>query len=154
MDIDVVPILNSAGKCTHFAAIERDITESKRLKESLKLFRTLMDRSPDAIEVVDPETGRFLDVNETACRRLGYSREEMLTLSIPDVLETGDVPFSLQAAWRRCEEPESGPLKPDTAEKTVPLFRLRSTRNTWNWTRPICSRWSATSRIAAKWSRR
>jgi PAS domain S-box-containing protein len=98
MDIDVVPVLSSAGKCTHFAAIERDITESKRLKESLKLFRALMDRSPDAIEVVDPETGRFLDVNETACRRLGYSREEMLTLSIPDVLETGDVPFSLEAA--------------------------------------------------------
>ena len=89
MDIDVVPILNSAGKCTHFAAIERDITESKRLKESLKLFRALMDRSLDAIEVVDPVTGRFLDVNETACRRLGYSREEMLALSISDVLDTG-----------------------------------------------------------------
>ena len=98
MDIDVVPILDSAGKCTHFAAIERDITESKRLKESLKLFRTLMDRSPDAIEVVDPETGRFVDVNETACRRLGYTREEMLTLRIPDVLEAGDTPFSLPAA--------------------------------------------------------
>jgi PAS domain S-box-containing protein len=98
MDIDVVPILDSAGKCTHFAAIERDITESKKLKESLKLFRTLMDRSPDAIEVVDPETGRFLDVNETGCRRLGYSREEILKLSIPDVLETGDSPFSLRAS--------------------------------------------------------
>jgi two-component system cell cycle sensor histidine kinase/response regulator CckA len=98
MDIDVVPIFDSAGKCTHFAAIERDITESKKVKESLKLFRALMDRSPDAIEVVDPETGRFLDVNETACRRLGYSREEMLKLSIPDVLETGDIPFSSQAA--------------------------------------------------------
>jgi PAS domain S-box-containing protein len=97
MDIDVVPILNSAGKCTHFAAIERDITESKRLKESLKLFRGLMDRSPDAIEVIDPETGRFLDFNETSCRRLGYTREEMLTLTITDVLDTGDVPFSMQA---------------------------------------------------------
>ncbi len=97
MDIDVVPILDSAGECTHFAAIERDITESKRLKESLKLFRTLMDRSPDAIEVIDPETGRFLDFNETSCRRLGYTREEMLSLSIPDVLDMGDVPFSMQA---------------------------------------------------------
>ena len=97
MDIDIVPVLNSAGKCTHFAAIERDITESRKLKESLKLFRTLMDRSLDAIEVIDPETGNFLDVNETACRRLGYSREEMLSLSVPEVLDTGDMPFSLQA---------------------------------------------------------
>ena len=97
MDIDIVPVLNSAGRCTHFAAIERDITESKNLKESLKLFRTLMDRSPDAIEVVDPETGRFLDVNETAYRRLGYSRDEMLSLGILDVIDGGNIPFSMQA---------------------------------------------------------
>jgi PAS domain S-box-containing protein len=96
-EMDIVPVLNSAGRCTHFAAIERDITEPRKLKESLKLFRTLMDRSPDAIEVIDPETGRFLDFNETSCRRLGYTREEMLKLSIPDVLDTGDVPFSMQA---------------------------------------------------------
>ncbi len=95
-DMDIVPVLNSAGKCTHFAAIERDITESRKFKDSLKLFRTLMDRSPDAIEVVDPKTGRFIDVNETACRRLGYSREEMLSLGIPDILDATDLPFSLQ----------------------------------------------------------
>ncbi len=96
MDIDIVPVLNTAGKCTHFAAIERDITESRTLKESLKLFRTLMDQSSDAIEVIDPETGRFLDFNETAYRRLGYSRDEMLSLSIPDVLDAEDTSFSLQ----------------------------------------------------------
>jgi PAS domain S-box-containing protein len=97
MDIDIAPVLNIAGKCTHFVAIERDVTESRKLKESLKLFRTLMDRSPDAIEVIDPVTGRFLDFNETSCQRLGYTRDEMLSLSIPDVLDTGDVPFSMQA---------------------------------------------------------
>ena len=95
-DMDIVPVLNSAGKCTHFAAIERDITESRKFKESLNLFRSLMDRSPDAIEVVDPKTGRFIDVNETACRRLGYSRDEMLSLGISDILDPTDLPFSLQ----------------------------------------------------------
>jgi PAS domain S-box-containing protein len=97
MDVDNVPVLNSAGQRTHFAAIERDITESKRLKESLNLFRTLMDRSLDAIEVLDPVTGTFLDVNETACRRLGYSRKEMLSLRMPDVLEQRNQPFPFQA---------------------------------------------------------
>ncbi len=97
MDIDIVPVLNAAGKCTHFAAIERDITESKTLKESLNLFRILMDGSSDAIEVIDPNSGRFLDVNKTAFTRLGYSREEMLGLSLPDVIEGGESPFSMQA---------------------------------------------------------
>jgi len=98
MDIDIVPVLNTVGKCTHFAAIERDITESRTLKESLKLFQTLMDQSSDAIEVIDPATGRFLDFNETAYRRLGYSRDEMLLLGISDVLDARGSPFSLRDA--------------------------------------------------------
>jgi PAS domain S-box-containing protein len=39
----------------------------------------------DAIEVVDPETFRFLDVNEKACTALGYSREELLALGVLDI---------------------------------------------------------------------
>jgi PAS domain S-box-containing protein len=72
--------------------------ENRQAEESLKLFRTLVDRSNDAIEVVDAQTGRFLDVNETACLRLGYSREEMLSLSLPDITAVGENPFSMPAA--------------------------------------------------------
>ncbi|MBI5687842.1 MAG: PAS domain S-box protein [Verrucomicrobia bacterium] len=67
------------------AALAAEIAERKQVEESLKLFRTLVDRSNDAIEVLDPETGRFLDVNETGCRDLGYSREEFLALSVFDI---------------------------------------------------------------------
>jgi len=63
----------------------RDITGRKRTEESLKLFRTLIDGSYDAVEVVDPETGRFLDFNELAHTRLGYTREEMLSMRVTDV---------------------------------------------------------------------
>jgi PAS domain S-box-containing protein len=49
------------------------------------LFRVLLDQSTDAIQVVDPETLRLLDVNQTACIQLGYSREEMLLMSIFDL---------------------------------------------------------------------
>src|SRR5665647_1264558 len=63
----------------------RNITERKQAEEALKLFRTLIDRSNDAIEIIDPETGRFLDVNEKGCQELGYSREEFLGLSIFDI---------------------------------------------------------------------
>jgi PAS domain S-box-containing protein len=51
----------------------------------LKLFRTLVDQCNDAIEVVDPETLRFLDVNEKACSELGYRREELLSLRAVDI---------------------------------------------------------------------
>lgn len=62
-----------------------DVTEHRRAEESLTLFRSLLDRSSDAIEVIDPDTLRFLDCNESACRSLGYSREEFLSLSVLDI---------------------------------------------------------------------
>jgi PAS domain S-box-containing protein len=56
-----------------------------RTEKSLKLFRALIDQSNDGVTVMDPETGRFLNVNEKTCERLGYSREEMLLKSVPDI---------------------------------------------------------------------
>ena len=58
---------------------------AQKLIDELKLFRTLIDQSNDAIMVVDPETLRFLDANEKAYTSLDYSREEFLTLTIPDI---------------------------------------------------------------------
>ncbi len=59
--------------------------EMERMLHELTLFRTLLDQSNDAIEVVDPETLRFLDVNERACVELGYSREELLSMTVLDI---------------------------------------------------------------------
>jgi len=64
--------------------------ERERTIRELKLFRTLLDQSNDAIEVVDPETLRFLDVNERACVELGYSREELLTMTVLDIDPNAD----------------------------------------------------------------
>jgi PAS domain S-box-containing protein len=93
----ISPIKDADGKVTGVSKIIRDITERKRAEESLQLFRTLVDHSNDSIEVLDAETGRFLDVNETACRRLGYTREEMLSMSLSDIIATGDEEFSVKA---------------------------------------------------------
>jgi len=76
---------NEAGEPSRMVGVNIDITEPKLAEKSLKLFRTLVDQSNDAIEVVDPETLRLLDVNDKACQQLGYSREELLALSIFDI---------------------------------------------------------------------
>ena len=65
--------------------IFRDVTERKQAEAKLKLFRTLLDNSGDAIQVIDPTTLRFLDVNEQECRDLGYSRDELLSMSVLDI---------------------------------------------------------------------
>ncbi len=73
------------GRTVRTYGVNQDITERKQAEKSLKLFRTLIDHSNDAFEVVDPETGRFLDVNAKSCLELGYSREEYLSLRISDI---------------------------------------------------------------------
>ena len=64
--------------------LEEAVGREQALQES-RLFRTLVDQSNDAIELVDLDTLMFLDVNETACRVLGYSREELLAIGVAGV---------------------------------------------------------------------
>ena len=73
------------GNVVSLNGVLSDITERKQAEESLTLFRSLMEQSNDAVEVVDPETGRFLDINEKACAELGYTRDEFLSLKIYDI---------------------------------------------------------------------
>src|SRR6266849_10429200 len=47
-------------------------------EEDLRLFRLAMDNSADMIVLLDRGTMRFVDVNNTTCRLLGYTREELL----------------------------------------------------------------------------
>ncbi|VTR94811.1 multi-sensor hybrid histidine kinase : Multi-sensor hybrid histidine kinase OS=Chthoniobacter flavus Ellin428 GN=CfE428DRAFT_6228 PE=4 SV=1: Response_reg: GAF_3: PAS_4: PAS_4: GAF_2: PAS_9: PAS_3: HisKA: HATPase_c: Response_reg [Gemmata massiliana] len=59
--------------------------ERKRAEGGLRLFRALIDRTIDGVEVIDPETGRFLDANEQAAVLHGYTRPEFLRLGVFDV---------------------------------------------------------------------
>lgn len=66
------------------AALRNEILERTRSAESLRLFRALMERSSDGIEIIDPATAKVLDVNEASCTHLGYTREELLSLRVFD----------------------------------------------------------------------
>src|SRR5260370_25534433 len=70
-------------------AVARDITERRGREEDLRRFRLAMDNSADMIVLIDRATMRFVDVNETACKLLGYSREELLRMGPQDVLPVG-----------------------------------------------------------------
>ena len=53
-------------------------------------FQTLVDHATDGIFIADP-SGRYQDVNPAGCAMLGYSRDELLALSIPDMLAPEEI---------------------------------------------------------------
>ncbi len=63
----------------------RDISERKKaeqaLRESEEKHRTYVENAPDGIFITDSE-GRYIDVNQAACRMTGYSRDELLNMTI------------------------------------------------------------------------
>jgi PAS domain S-box-containing protein len=69
--------------------LTRDVSERQReaaaLRESEDKFRKIFNHSNDGGFLLDPARGAILDVNPSACRLLGYTREELLALHISDV---------------------------------------------------------------------
>jgi PAS domain S-box-containing protein len=61
-----------------------DITELKRAEQALKFTQFAVEHMADSAFWMTSDA-RFFYVNEAACRNLGYSREELLTLGVPEI---------------------------------------------------------------------
>jgi PAS domain S-box-containing protein len=72
-----------------------DITERKKVQQRMELLEYAIELSSDAIYLID-EALRFAYVNASACRTLGYSREELLALGTPDIDPDADRDTLLQ----------------------------------------------------------
>ncbi len=83
-----VPIGFTSGEPRLILAIAEDITEQQRaaraLEASEERYRKVVDHAGDGL-FLHRLDGRFVDVNEHACESLGYTREELLRLSVRDV---------------------------------------------------------------------
>lgn len=68
----------------------------------LALVHALLDQSSESVFVIDPTSGHLLKVNDPACAQLGYTRDELLSLTLHDVVaahgEWADVGAVLEAA--------------------------------------------------------
>jgi PAS domain S-box-containing protein len=75
-------------------AIVRDITERKQTEEALRRYELLASHTRDIVLFMRREDGRILEANAAAHRTYGYSREEMLSLSIRDLRTPSTRPLS------------------------------------------------------------
>ena len=88
-------IFEGDGHASHFIGANREITEEKRakqvLEESEERFRLLFQQAAVGIKRLTPQE-RMLEVNDKFCEILGYSREELLSLSLKDYTHPDDWP--------------------------------------------------------------
>lgn len=75
------------------ASMFMDITERQQTQETLRTseerFRSFFEFSAAAIGITSPQ-GKYLQVNPTACRLLGYTEEEFLKLGVLDITHPDD----------------------------------------------------------------
>ena len=104
-----VPRFDRQGQFVGTMGVFTDISQRVRMEETLKAseskYKALFEGIDDAILVhpfVEEGFLNFIEVNEVACRRLGYSREELLNLSAADISAPEDV---LLRGSRKGKEP-------------------------------------------------
>ncbi|MRR51424.1 MAG: PAS domain S-box protein [Rhodocyclaceae bacterium] len=65
------------------------VIESRRAAEAERdaqnMMNAVIEEAPYAIYLVDPESLRFIMINATACRLLGYSHDEMMAMTLHDI---------------------------------------------------------------------
>ncbi|MGD1824460.1 PAS domain [Chromobacterium violaceum] len=106
----IAPIREKDGRISHYLALQEDITEKKRLGLELDNYRHRLEELVEArtaevreaharlqitqfamdsvgigIQWIDPDSGRFVYANRHTAELLGYSEQEMLTLTVSDI---------------------------------------------------------------------
>jgi len=74
----------AAGDVIDFYGVLLDITDRKKMESSLRVTQFCFDKASIGIYRIGYD-GQILDVNEKACRNLGYTREALLKLTIFDI---------------------------------------------------------------------
>ncbi len=109
-----------------------DITERKRAEESFKKseerFRTLFNSQSAIQALLDPDTGKVLDVNQTAAKWYGWSIEELKQMYTRDIntLSQAEIEKSLQSVDAKEHNKFIGRhRRADGSIRDVEIFRNR-----------------------------
>jgi PAS domain S-box-containing protein len=153
VDVLMSPLVDESGRVAQVIEAVRDVSEVVRtraaLAETEERFRLLFNKSNDAIFVHyledDGLPGRFVEVNDVACERLGFSRDQLLDMSPLDI-GVGADPDQARVLGRRLLD--QGYARFQTAHRTadgrlipvesnVRLFELRGHRAVLSVSRDI-----------------
>jgi PAS domain S-box-containing protein len=79
------PIKDNKNKIIQLQTISSDITRLKETQDALTRFRTAIDNSSEQVFLLKQDNLQFIDVNQTACKELKYSKKELLNMRACDI---------------------------------------------------------------------
>ena len=92
-----------------FETLQRERAERDQAQQQLLLTQFAVDHAPEAVFWMAADA-HFIYVNETACQRLGYTRQEILTMTMYDIAP--DFSHEVEAArWENLTSRENRPLE-------------------------------------------
>ncbi|MHC4441168.1 MAG: PAS domain S-box protein [Planctomycetota bacterium] len=104
-----------------------EVAERKRAEEALRLTQFSIDHTAEAAFWIGPDA-RILYVNEAACRYLGYSREELLSMTVHD-LDPDFTPDAWPGHWEELKNRGSFTMESHHRAKDGKLFPVEITIN-------------------------
>lgn len=78
-------LYSESGRVESVVSYGEDVTELKHAERSLERYRALSEHARDIIMFVRASDGRILEANAAAEQAYGYSRRELLTLTVHDM---------------------------------------------------------------------
>jgi two-component system, NtrC family, sensor kinase len=69
------------------AVVHVDVSHLKRVEKRAAALATLVSESPDEVLIASVDKGSFVEVNEGARTNTGYTREELLKLSLTEIFD-------------------------------------------------------------------
>lgn len=120
-------IRDRKGRVVGIRSTLLDITERKRAEEALRLTQFTVDHSTDALFLVTPGA-RICYANEAASLLLGYSRDELLSMGVYDVL-AGARPEQWPLRWEEIKRARSLTTEREFLRRDGSLFPAEITGN-------------------------
>jgi len=84
-DLYIMPIINFKGVVTNFIGIQNDVTLRKRAESERNHLAAIFHESLNEIYVFDAKTLKFVNVNYGAQKNIGYTLEELKTMTPIDI---------------------------------------------------------------------
>jgi two-component system, cell cycle sensor histidine kinase and response regulator CckA len=115
--LTLLPIKGVRGETAEVLVMIQDLSDLDLLRRSEARYRLLFERSPDAMLMVDPDSGKILLANPAACALTAHPAEELAALTLEQLHEPG--------AWPAARDDYARLVDQESLERAEQRLRTR-----------------------------